>query len=156
MAIFYTGASGIGTGPHLDFRVWDVADSRYINPNEFTDLLMVNDKPLVDQFAMTSGYGERPIPTTGASSFHQGIDYATPVNTPVTVKNSRYLTTFRDSTGGRMSQYATMRDDKAYDIILLHGSNQNEILTAGPILDFDYSGLVIFFVALRTLLFKMV
>ena len=48
MDIFYTGASAIGTGPHLDFRVWDVADNRYINPNEFTDLLMVNNKPLVE------------------------------------------------------------------------------------------------------------
>ena len=156
MAIFYTGASGVGTGPHLDVRVWDVADNRYVNPNEFTDLLMVNDKPLVDQFAMTSGYGERPIPVVGASSFHQGIDYATPVGTPVAVKNSQYLTTFNDNTGGRINQYATMRDGKAYDIILLHGSDQNEILTSGPIIDFDYSGLLIFLVALKTLLFKIV
>jgi len=156
MAIFYTGASGVGTGPHLDFRVWDVADNRYINPNEFTDLLMVNNEPLVDQFAMTSGYGERPAPLYGASTFHQGIDYATPVNTAVTVNNSQYLTTFNDNTGGRISQYATMRDGKSYDIVLLHGSNQNQILTQGPVIDFDYSGLLILFVALKAILFKMV
>ena len=32
-----------------------------------------------------------------------------------------------------------MRDGKAYDIVLLHGSNQNQILTQGPVIDFDYS-----------------
>ena len=63
MATFITGATGIGTGPHLDFRVYDVAANKYLNPTDFTDVLQVGGKPLIDQFEMTSGYGPRAAPT---------------------------------------------------------------------------------------------
>ena len=141
MATFYTGASGIGTGPHLDFRIWDVDKGSYINPSGFTDVLSVDGKPLTDQFNMTSGYGPRAVPTPGASSNHQGIDYATPAGTPVQVKGGKFITTFNDKRGGRMSQYGIQRDGKNYDVLLLHGSDQNQILSDAARADFDYSSL---------------
>ena len=91
MTTFYTGASGLGTGPHLDFRVWDVDKGGYINPGAFTNILEVDGKPLTDQFQMTSGYGPRNAPTAGASTMHKGIDYATPEGTPVTIRGGKYL-----------------------------------------------------------------
>ncbi len=141
MGTFYTGASGVGTGPHLDFRIWDVDKGSYINPSGFTDVLSVNDKPLTEQFNMTSGFGPRPVPTPGASSNHLGIDYATPAGTPVQIKGGKFITTFNDARGGRMSQYGIQRDGKNYDVLLLHGSNQNQLLSDGARTDFDYSSL---------------
>lgn len=141
MGTFYTGASGVGTGPHLDFRIWDVDKGSYINPSGFTDVLSVNDKPLTEQFAMTSGFGPRPVPTPGASSNHLGIDYATPAGTPVQIKGGKFITTFNDARGGRMSQYGIQRDGKNYDVLLLHGSDQNQLLSDGARTDFDYSSL---------------
>ena len=141
MATFYTGASGIGTGPHLDFRIWDVDKGSYIDPSGFTDVLSVDGKPLTDQFNMTDGYGPRPVPTPGASSNHQGIDYATPTGTPVQVKGGKFITTFNDKRGGRMSQYGIQRDGKNYDVLLLHGNDQNTILSDAARTDFDYNTL---------------
>ncbi len=129
MPIFYTGDSGLGTGAHLDFRVHDVAKGGYIDPTDFQDILMTGDKPLVDQFTMTSPYGTRSAPVAGASTFHQGIDYATPAGTPVSIQGGKYLTTFNDAKGGRISQYGFERDGKQYEALLLHGSDKNKILS---------------------------
>ena len=96
MATFYTGNTGRSSGPHLDFRIYDVAGRGYINPTNFTDMLTVGGKPLTDQFAMTSGYGPRKAPVPGASTNHKGLDYATPEGTPVEVVGGRFLTTFKD------------------------------------------------------------
>ena len=78
MSMFYTGNTGVGTGPHLDFRVYDVTAGDYVNPSDFVDVLQVDGNPLSSQFQMTSGYGPRRAPTAGASTFHRGLDYATP------------------------------------------------------------------------------
>ena len=141
MSKFYTGASGIGTGPHLDFRIWDVAAGDYVDPSGFTDVLSVGGNPLTDQFRMTSGFGKRDAPTAGASTMHKGLDYATPEGTAVDIAGGKFLTTFNDERGGRMSQYALQRDGKNYDILLLHGSDQNPILSDAAKTDFDYSTL---------------
>jgi len=136
MATFYTGATGIGTGPHLDFRVYDVSTGSYVDPSAFTDILQVNGRPLAGQYELTSGYGARKAPTAGASTFHRGLDFATPVGTPVTVVGGKYLTTFKDPGGGVMSQYAFERGGKQYEAILLHGSEQNKILSTGAVTDY--------------------
>ena len=77
MATFYTGATGRGTGPHLDFRVFDVEKGDYVNPTGFSDILQVGGKPLTEQFQMTSGFGPRQAPVAGASTYHLGLDYGT-------------------------------------------------------------------------------
>lgn len=135
MPIFYTGATGLGTGAHLDFRVHDVERGQYVNPTSFQDILRTGGKPLTEQFTMTSPYGTRSAPVAGASTFHQGIDYATPVGTPVTIQGGTYLTTFNEPKGGRVSQYGFERDGKKYEAILLHGSDQNKILSDGAVTD---------------------
>lgn len=136
MATFYTGATGVGTGPHLDFRVYDVSTGSYVNPSAFTDILQVNGRPLASQYKLTSGYGARKAPTAGASTFHRGLDFATPVGTPVTVVGGKYLTTFKDPGGGVMSQYAFERGGRPYEAILLHGSEQNKVLSTGAVTDY--------------------
>jgi len=136
MTTFYTGRTGIGTGPHLDFRVYDVGSQSYVDPTGFTDILQVGGKPLASQYRMTSGYGPRVAPTPGASTFHRGLDFATPEGTPVTVAGGRYLTTFSDPSSGVTSQYAFTRGGKQYEAILLHGSNQNKVLGTGALTDY--------------------
>ena len=93
MATFFTGESGVGTGPHLDFRIWDVAKGSYVDPRGFTDVLTVGGKPLTEQFGVTSGYqpGGRMHPTEGVVKPHLGVDYGTPMNTPVEVAGERVL-----------------------------------------------------------------
>ncbi len=134
MSMFYTGATGVGTGPHLDFRVYDVGAETYVDPTAFTDVLRVDGNPLVDQFRMTSGYGPRRAPTIGASTMHRGLDYATPEGTAVEVLGGNLLSTFEDKGGGIMSQYGIMRDGKPYDVLLLHGSRNNPVTADGAVM----------------------
>ena len=124
MATFYTGNTGRSTGPHLDFRVWDVAAGGYIDPSSFTSYLTSNGKGL-DQFTMTSPYG-----ADRGSYIHKGVDYATEMGTPIDVAGT-YLTTFNDPGGGITSQYAIERDGKKYELLLMHGNDQNTILSDG-------------------------
>ncbi len=142
MPVFYTGASGTGTGEHLHFSVHDVAKGSYVDPTDFQDILMSGGKPLTEQFAMTSPYGNRSAPTAGASTFHQGIDYATPTGTPVTIQGGSYLTTFDEEKGGRISQYAFERDGKKYEALLMHGNDQNKVLSSAAKTDgiSEYTG----------------
>ena len=137
MATFYTGASGVGSGPHLDFRVFDVGSGAYVNPGNFTDIMQVGGKPLTEQFTMTSGYGPRNISVPGASKDHKGMDYATPEGTEVTITGGKHLSTFSGPRGGVMSQYAFQRDGKNYEALLLHGSDQNTITGEAAVTDYD-------------------
>ena len=139
MASFLTGNTGIGSGPHLDFRIFDVTANDYVNPTEFTDVLMVGGQPLTSQFPMTSGFGPRKAPVPGASTYHLGLDYATPSGTRVDVKGGTLISTYDGGSGGRMSQIGIMRDGKPYDVLLLHGSKENPITGSGFRTDFDYS-----------------
>ena len=133
MAVFYTGATGIGSGPHLDFRIYDPEKGGYIDPRGFENILQVGGKPLTSLYRQTSGFGPRNTGIPGASRFHKGLDYATPENTPVEVVGGRYLTTFRDERGGIMSQYAFERDGKTYEALLLHGSPKNKVLSGAAV-----------------------
>ena len=135
MSVFYTGASGVGTGAHLHFSVHDVAKGGYVDPTDFQDILMTGDKPLTGQFQVTSPYGTRSRPVAGASTFHQGIDYNTPTGTPVTIQGGKYLTTFNDDKGGLISQYGFERDGKQYEALLMHGSDKNKILSDSAVRD---------------------
>ena len=135
MSVFYTGASGVGTGPHLHFSVHDVAKGSYVDPTDFQDILMTGGQPLTGQFQVTSPYGTRSRPVAGASTFHQGIDYNTPTGTPINVLGGKYLTTFNDDKGGLISQYGFERDGKQYEALLMHGSDQNKVLSDRAVTD---------------------
>ena len=122
MATFYTGNTGRSTGPHLDFRVWDVDAGGYIDPTNFTSYLSSGGQGL-DQFTLTSPYG-----ADRGSYIHKGVDYATPVGTAIDVDGT-FLTTFNDAGGGITNQYAIERDGKKYELLLMHGNDQNKILS---------------------------
>ena len=82
-----TGATGVGTGPHLDVR-W--GDGRPITSADADRFIRVAGR-LPSSFGVTSGYGPRRAPTAGASSFHRGIDFGTPSGTPVTLTGGARL-----------------------------------------------------------------
>ena len=135
MATFYTGNTGQYTsGPHVDFRVWDVNKGGFTDPTRFTSRMRVGDGLLTDQFNVTSGYGMRTHPTRGGRRMHDGIDYGTPVGTAITIDGGKFLTTFNDPGGGITSQYAiTGEDGNPYEILLMHGSDQNKILSEAAV-----------------------
>ncbi len=126
MASFYTGNTGRSTGPHLDFRVYDVEQGGYIDPTSFTSYLTSGGKGL-DQFKMTSPYGQ-----DRGSYIHKGVDYATELGTKIDVDGS-FLTTFNDKGGGITNQYAIERDGKKYELLLMHGNDQNTVLSDAAI-----------------------
>jgi len=118
---FTTGNTGIGTGPHADFRVWDVERGQYIDPTPFLGRLTVNGKPLTEQFRMTSPYGMRTHPVTGEYKMHHGVDFATPIGTNVGV-DAEYLETISDPTAGNMGIYSFDQDGRKYELHGLHGN----------------------------------
>jgi hypothetical protein len=134
MATFYTGNTGRSTGPHLDFRVWDVEKGGYTDPTSFTGLLSSGGKPLSEQYSVTSGYGMRNHPVSGGQKMHHGIDFATPIGTGIDVAGGKFLTTFNDAGGGVTSQYGfTGEDGRQYEALLMHGNDQNTILSDAAI-----------------------
>lgn len=136
MAIFYTGNTGSSTGEHLDFRVWDVNKGAYTDPSRFTSRMKVGDGLLTDQFSVTSPHGMRNHPTKGGQRMHHGIDYGTPTGTAVTIQGGKFLTTFNDPGGGGgiTSQYSITDDEgNPFEILLMHGSDSNKVLSDGAI-----------------------
>ena len=133
MASFYTGNTGKSTGAHLDFRVYDVEKGGYVDPTSFTNIMSVGGKSLTDQFGVTSGYGMRDHPVDGGQKMHHGIDYGTPGGTKVDIAGT-FLTTFNDAGGGITNQYAfTGEDGRKYEALLMHGNDQNTVLSDGAI-----------------------
>ena len=121
---FITGNTGIGTGAHLDMRVYDPSVGDYIDPTNYQDLLVTDGGiPIRRKFAMTSGYGPRRAPVPGASTFHRGIDFATPVGTAISVRGGRYTRSWWDNGGGGVVTAYRLPDGK--EMRLLHGSKQN-------------------------------
>ena len=137
MATFYTGNTGSRTtGDHLDFRVWDVTAGGFVNPNRFTNRMRVGGELLTDRYGVTSPYGMREDPINGGQRMHDGIDYSTPSGTAVTIDGGNLLTTFNDGGGGITSQYSITGDDgNPYEILLMHGSEDNQILSDSAVTD---------------------
>ena len=134
MSTFYTGNTGSSTGEHLDFRVYDVNKGAYTDPSRFTSRMRVGDQLLTDAYGVTSGYGMRTHPTKGGQRMHHGIDYGTPTGTAVTIQGGKFLTTFNDPGGGITSQYSITDDDgNPFEILLMHGSADNQVLSDGAI-----------------------
>ena len=134
MAAFITGNTGSSTAEHLDFRVYDVNKGAYTDPSRFTSRMRVGDQLLTDAYGVTSGYGMRTHPTKGGQRMHHGIDYGTPTGTAVTIQGGKFLTTFNDPGGGITSQYSITDDDgNPFEILLMHGSADNQVLSDGAI-----------------------
>jgi hypothetical protein len=137
MAAFITGNTGSRTtGPHLDFRVWDPRKGAYVDPRRFTSRMLVNGQPLTQQFDVTSGYQPGGRTLGGVTRPHDGIDFGTPIGTEVTIDGGRALTTFNDPAGGVTTQYEIFDDDgNSYEILLMHGSEDNKILSNAAVTD---------------------
>ena len=137
MATFYTGNTGSRTtGDHLDFRVWDVNAGGFVNPNRFSNRMRVGGELLTDRYGVTSGYGMREDPINGGQRMHDGVDYGTPSGTAVTIDGGNLLTTFNDPSGGVTSQYSITDDEgNPFEILLMHGSNDNPILSDAAVTD---------------------
>jgi len=120
---FITGKTGIGTGPHLDMRVFNPSTGQYDNPTGYENYLVVGGVPIAKKYSVTSGYGPRRAPAPGASTFHKGVDYGTPEGTAVTVRGGSYLRTWWDDGGGGVVSSYRLPDGK--ELRLLHGSKQN-------------------------------
>jgi murein DD-endopeptidase MepM/ murein hydrolase activator NlpD len=86
-AIGLTGATGVGTGAHLDVR-W--ADGRPITAADADRFIRVAGQ-VPSSFGVTSGYGPRVAPVAGASTFHKGIDFGTPAGKPITLTGGARL-----------------------------------------------------------------
>ena len=135
MASFITGNTGSSTAEHLDFRVYDVNKGAYTDPSRFTSRMRVGDGLLTDQFSVTSPHGMRNHPTKGGQRMHHGIDYGTPTGTAVTIEGGKFLTTFNDPGGGGITSQYSITDDEGnpFEILLMHGSADNQVLSDGAI-----------------------
>ena len=122
-ATFITGNTGIGTGPHLDARVWDTSKNNWVKPTGLYEQYITGpDGQTLQSYGMTSGYGNRTAPVPGASTFHPGEDWATPEGTRLTV-NLQPLTgkwgRRHDKGGGYTTGYQI--PDSPYELHLMHG-----------------------------------
>lgn len=75
------------------------------------------------QYRVTSGFGPRKAPTKGASSNHKGIDFATPMNTPIGTTTGG--TVVHAGSGRGFGNYVAVRDNQGYVHIYAHLNNMN-------------------------------
>ena len=129
MAVFTTGNTGASTGAHLDFRVYDPRKGGYVDPQRFAGRMLVNGKPLTEQFSVTSPRGMREHPVHGGQRMHEGIDYGTPEGTQVSITGGTLLSTWDDKGGGGITSQYQIKDDEGnpFEILLMHGNSNNKI-----------------------------
>jgi hypothetical protein len=135
MAIFWTGASGVGSGPHLDARIWDPRRKAYLDLSNkenrgYLNLLRAGEKgekQVLGNFPLTSDYGPRNTGIPGASTFHKGVDFGTPEGTPITVQGGQWKEYRYDKGGGgHMGIFGFKgRNGEDLEMVLLHGQDRN-------------------------------
>ena len=76
---------------------------------------------------MSSPFGLRQSPTSGASTFHQGVDLAAPAGTPIYASRAGVVTiaTYSNSAG----YYVTINHGDGYSSIYMHMTNY--VVSAG-------------------------
>lgn len=132
MGVFYTGASGVGNGPHLDARVWNPKTKKYLDLRNaenraYLNLLRSGDKPVMGTFPLTSDYGPRNTGIPGASTFHQGVDFGTPEGTPITVQGGAWKEYAFDEGGGHMGIFGFKgKGGEDLEFVLMHGQERNK------------------------------
>jgi len=127
------GATGTATGPHIHQYVKDLATGQYINPETIKSALTgvqigEGRVPLVSQLpggglgwnpatglTVTSGFGRRNAPTAGASTDHQGLDFAGAKGTPIYMQGYGTATPVANAGGfGNLMTFKTA--DNKYEV----------------------------------------
>ena len=131
------GSTGVSTGPHKHVYVKDLTSNQYLNPSTIRTPLMglrVGDQrtPVFQQtkegkiqfnpsagITLTSPFGPRSAPTKGASSYHQGEDWALPEGTPVYYEGGGTFVP-KANQGGYGNLATLITPDKKYEIGIAH------------------------------------
>lgn len=124
-----TGDTGVGRA-HLDVR-YARGDARYGQEISAADVarFQANGKALTN-YPMTSGFGKRNTGIKGASTFHLGNDYATPIGTKITTKVAvTDVKTWYDKNGG--GYVSTVEFADGVKINLLHQSPESKGIKGG-------------------------
>lgn len=74
-------------------------------------------RPFKDKFPITSPYGNRASPITGATEFHRGVDVGTPMRTPIYMMFDGFLDIYRDSSD---ALYCVMIDNNNDRVDIIH------------------------------------
>ena len=119
---FLTGNTGTSTGAHVHVK-YNNHRGQHVDPSSILNRLLVDGKPIDQVFRETSGYGPRIHPVYGVPKFHNGIDFATPKNTRISVSGAEYLKTEIDPGGGGVMSIYVLPDGS--EILLMHGSRAN-------------------------------
>lgn len=131
------GSTGVSTGPHKHLYVRDLTTGAYIDPATIRSVqqglrigknrvpALIKDQAGKFQFnpaagiTLTSSYGPRSAPTKGASSFHQGEDWALPEGTPIYYEGGGKYTP-KPNQGGYGNLATLITGDNKYEIGLGH------------------------------------
>lgn len=127
------GSTGTATGPHGHVYVKDLATGKNIDPSTRRSALagfrigegripaIIKDQSGKYVFnpkagiSITSSYGPRSAPTAGASTFHEGEDWALPEGTPVYFEGPGTYTPLANQGGyGNLATFKT--PDNKYEI----------------------------------------
>jgi murein DD-endopeptidase MepM/ murein hydrolase activator NlpD len=127
------GATGTATGPHIHKYVKDLSTGQYINPETIKSALTgvqigEGRVPLVNRLpggkldwnpaaglTITSGFGRRNAPTAGASTDHQGLDFAGAKGTPIYMQGYGTATPVANAGGfGNLMTFKTA--DNKYEV----------------------------------------
>lgn len=127
------GATGTATGPHIHNYVKDLTTGQYINPETIKSALTgvqigEGRVPLVSRLSegglgwnpatgltITSDFGRRNAPTAGASTYHQGLDFAGAKGTPIYMQGYGTATPVANAGGfGNLMTFKTA--DNKYEV----------------------------------------
>ena len=131
------GSTGTSTGPHGHLYVKDLGTGKHIDPSTIRSALtglrigeqkvpaIIKNKEgqLVlnpaSNVVVTSKFGPRTAPTAGASTFHQGEDWALPKGTPVYMEGAGKFTPLANQGGyGNLATFKT--GDNKYEVGIAH------------------------------------
>lgn len=132
-----SGSTGVATGPHGHIYVRELATGKYLDPATIRTPLLgfrIGEKKIpaliktpegkiefnpAAGITLTSRYGQRSAPTAGASSFHQGEDWALPEGTPIYYEGGGKFIP-KTNQGGFGNLATLITGDNKYEIGLGH------------------------------------